>query len=41
MAQQEIEAGRGILYFDLHGDATPFMLGVIAAQEARLGPQLE
>jgi hypothetical protein len=41
MAQQEIEAGRGILYFDLHGDATPFLLGVISAQEAKLGQQLD
>jgi len=40
MAQQDIEAGRGILYFDLHGDAAPFLLGVAAAQEAKLGVQL-
>jgi energy-coupling factor transporter ATP-binding protein EcfA2 len=40
MAQQEIEAGRGVLYFDLHGDAAPFLLGVVAAQEAKLGTQL-
>src|ERR1700675_128844 len=24
--QQDIAAGRGFLYFDLHGDATPFLL---------------
>jgi hypothetical protein len=30
---QDIEAGRGFLYFDLHGDATPFLLRAIAAQE--------
>ena len=40
MAQQDIEAGRGIIYFDLHGDATPFLLGVMAAQEAKLGQHL-
>ena len=40
MAQQDIEAGRGLIYFDLHGDATPFLLGVIAAQEAKLGQEL-
>jgi energy-coupling factor transporter ATP-binding protein EcfA2 len=40
MAQQDIEAGRGFLYFDLHGDAAPFLLGVVAAQEANLGQQL-
>ncbi|HEY5215045.1 MAG TPA: hypothetical protein VIJ38_18700 [Acidobacteriaceae bacterium] len=30
---QDIEAGRGFLLFDLHGDTTPFLLRVIAAQE--------
>jgi hypothetical protein len=30
---QDIEAGRGFIYFDLHGDATPFLLRAIAAQE--------
>jgi len=40
LAQQDIEAGRGILYFDLHGDAAPFLLGVIAAQEGKLGREL-
>jgi len=30
---QDIEAGRGFVYFDLHGDATPFILRAIAAQE--------
>jgi len=33
MAQQDIAAGRGFLYFDLHGDATPFLLRAIAAEE--------
>jgi hypothetical protein len=40
LAQQDIEAGRGILYFDLHGDAAPFLLGVIAAHEMKLGREL-
>jgi hypothetical protein len=30
---QDIEAGRGFVYFDLHGDATPFLMRAIAAQE--------
>jgi len=36
MAQQDIEAGRGFMYFDLHGDATPFLLRSIAHREGRL-----
>src|ERR1019366_5994217 len=39
-AQQDIEAGRGLIYFDLHADAAPFLLGVIADQEEKLGQQL-
>jgi Helicase HerA, central domain len=30
---QDIAAGRGFVYFDLHGDATPFILRAIAAEE--------
>jgi hypothetical protein len=30
---QDLEAGRGFVYFDLHGDATPFLLRAIATQE--------
>jgi hypothetical protein len=33
MSQQDIEADRGFVYFDLHGDATPFLLRTIAARE--------
>lgn len=33
LAKQDIESGRGFVYFDLHGDATPFLLGTVAAQE--------
>ncbi len=36
LSQQDIEADRGFLYFDLHGDATPFLLQVINARERRL-----
>jgi hypothetical protein len=36
MSQQDIEADRGFVYFDLHGDATPFLLRSIAARERRL-----
>ena len=36
MSQQDIEADRGFVYFDLHGDATPFLLHSIAARERKL-----
>src|SRR5215831_6705721 len=32
---QDIEADRGFVYFDLHGDATPFLLRAINARERR------
>lgn len=32
---QDIEAGRGFLFFDLHGDATQFLLRAVAAEEWR------
>lgn len=35
LAQQDIAADRGFLYFDLHGDATPFLLRTINARERR------
>ena len=35
LAAQDIEAGRGAIYFDLHGDATPFLLSVFADKERR------
>lgn len=35
LGQQDIEAGRGFIYFDLHGDATPYLLQVINARERR------
>jgi hypothetical protein len=37
---QDIEAGRGFVYFDLHGDATPFLLRAIAAREWKLQTHL-
>ncbi len=36
LAQQDIAADRGFLYFDLHGDATPFLLRTINAREREL-----
>jgi energy-coupling factor transporter ATP-binding protein EcfA2 len=36
MSGQDIEADRGFVYFDLHGDATPFLLRSIAARERML-----
>jgi len=36
LCQQDIEADRGFAYFDIHGDATPFLLKTINARERRL-----
>jgi hypothetical protein len=36
LAQQDIAADRGFLYFDLHGDATPFLLRTVNARERQL-----
>src|SRR5580693_7243158 len=36
IAQQDIDADRGFVYFDLHGDATPFLLRSLAARERKL-----
>jgi energy-coupling factor transporter ATP-binding protein EcfA2 len=33
MAKQDIASSRGFVFFDLHGDATPFLLAAVAAQE--------
>jgi hypothetical protein len=33
LAQQDINASRGFIFFDLHGDVTPFLLKCIAARE--------
>src|SRR6266403_4897986 len=40
LSQQDINAGRGFVYFDLHGDATPFLLRTIAAREQETGRKL-
>ena len=40
LSQQDINAGRGFVYFDLHGDATPFLLRTIAAREQEIGRHL-
>jgi len=36
LCSQDIAAGRGFLFFDLHGDATPFLLATISARERQL-----
>jgi energy-coupling factor transporter ATP-binding protein EcfA2 len=36
LSQQDIAAERGFVYFDIHGDATPFLLRTIAAREREL-----
>jgi DNA helicase HerA-like ATPase len=40
MAKQDIESGRGFIYFDIHGVAAPFLLAIIAAHEENTHPQL-
>src|SRR5713226_6590642 len=35
LCAQDIECGRGFVYFDLHGDATPFLLRRVAEEERR------
>jgi len=35
LAAQDIQARRGFVFFDLHGDTTPFLLGVLAEEERR------
>jgi hypothetical protein len=35
LASQDVQAGRGFVFFDLHGDATPFLLRLIAREEVR------
>ena len=35
-SRQDIDAERGFVYFDIHGDATPFLLRTIAAREKEL-----
>ncbi len=40
VAKQDIESGRGGVYLDLHGDATPFLIATVAAHERTLGRDL-
>ena len=40
MASQDIRAGRGFVAFDLHGDTTPALITLIAAEEQRRGEDL-
>lgn len=40
IATQDIASGRGGVYFDLHGDAMPFLLATFAAQECILNRDL-
>src|SRR5665213_1517192 len=36
MGKEDIAAGRGFIWFDLHGDAAPFLLRSIAEQERKI-----
>jgi len=38
--EQDIKADRGFLVFDIHGELTPLLLAIIAAEEARRGEDL-
>lgn len=40
LAQQDIRAGRGFLFFDLHGDVTLFLVKTVAFQEQRINKDL-
>ena len=40
IALQDVRAGRGFAFFDLHGDTTPFLLRAIASEEQRTGRDL-
>src|SRR6266478_4648404 len=35
LASQDVGSNHGFVYFDLHGDATPFLLHLLAAREQR------
>jgi hypothetical protein len=38
--KQDIQAGRGLVCFDLHGDLTPFLFSTVAAEERTLSRDL-
>jgi hypothetical protein len=40
LAEQDVAAGRGFIFFDLHGDVTPFLLKIIAMREHALKKDL-
>ncbi len=40
LSRQDIESGHGFAYFDLHGDATQFQLGTVAALDQSSGEDL-
>src|SRR5712692_4791611 len=40
LCSQDIAADRGFIFFDLHGDATPFLLRRVALEEQRRGSDL-
>lgn len=40
LCAQDIAAGRGFAYFDLHGDTAPYLLALVAEQEMRTGHDL-
>ncbi len=36
LAKQDIQSGRGFVFFDLHGDETPFLVATVAEHEKRV-----
>jgi Helicase HerA, central domain len=40
LASQDVRAGRGFVFFDLHGDTMPFLLRTVVEEEARLHADL-
>jgi len=40
LASQDVRDRRGFVFFDLHGDTMPFLLGLVAAEERRRGIDL-
>lgn len=40
LSGQDIRAGQGFVFFDLHGDTMPFLLRLVAAEERRQGRDL-
>jgi hypothetical protein len=40
LCEQDIRQGRSFIFFDLHGDATPMLVRLVAAEERRRGTDL-